>query len=103
MTLNTKEKDAELLRTCSEFHQVNAELDRLVSNDLEPPEPRLRALHKSWQEACRRATSLVASTVEGRRAKAAMLVCVLDVILGQAQERELHELLAESLARDLLR
>lgn len=95
------DKDAELLRACSEFRDAHAKLDRLFAFDPEQFEQQLFLLNQCWSDACLKAASLAATTPEGRRAKAAMLLTVLDVVLGPKHgDRELHEVLATSLARD---
>jgi len=97
------EDDGELLRVCSEFEVVDAELDRLTDLDTDPPETELMALHRRWSLACRSCSTLDAHTSKGRRAKAKVLLSVIQVALGGNLEgASLHELLALSLAQDLI-
>ena len=98
----TDRHDVELLRIWSEFQALNAELDRLTCDEADPPEPGLFELNQRWHDTCLQAIPLAARTAAGRRAKAEMLMCALDVVLGPSDDRQLHELLAESLARDLM-
>lgn len=93
--------DAELSRACAEFWDAHAELDRLLASDPEPSERRLFLLNQRWHNGCLKAASCAAITSEGRQAKAAMLFAVMDVLLGpDVGGRDLHELLAASLAQD---
>ena len=95
------DRDAELLRTCADFRDAHDKLDRLCAFDPDQFERQLFLLNQRWSDACLTAASLAAITPEGRRAKAAMLLTVMDVVLGpDAGDRDLHELLAASLARD---
>lgn len=93
--------DAELLGACRDFREAHAKLDRLFAFDPDPSEDQLFLLHQRWSDACLKAASLAATTPEGRRAKAEMLLLVMDVVLGpNVGDRELHEVLAASVARD---
>lgn len=97
----TSPPDAELLHACSEFQDAHDKLDRLLEADEEPDEHLILLLNGLWQNACLKAASLPAATPKGRRAKAAMLLEAMEVVLGDAPETwALHEVLAASLARD---
>ena len=93
--------DSELLKLAEDVFAVDRQLDELVAED-QPKDLRFLALHKQWEQACSRVASLPASTNEGRRAKAKVLLATLDVIAPRTEERELHDELADSLARDEL-
>ena len=82
---------------------VDAELDRLVESDAPVPEQTLMSLHEEWNQVMLRASTLLARTVEGQRAKAAILLAAMRVAHGpEYQGAAPHEILAASLARDLL-
>ena len=82
---------------------VDAELDRLVESDAPVPEQTLMSLHEEWNQVMSRASTLLARTVEGQRAKAAILLAAMRVAHGpEYQGAAPHEILAASLARDLL-
>jgi hypothetical protein len=95
-------RDHELLEVYAAFEVVDAELDRLVECDAAVPEQTLMSLHAEWNQVMSRASTLPARTVEGRRAKAAMLLAAMRVALGPEHRGAApHEILAASLARDL--
>lgn len=93
--------ERELLDVLSTFNDLNRELDLLVGSEADRQDAQFMSLHAEWSRALSRATELPARTAEGWRAKAAMLLVAMSVILGEDHERSPHELLAESLARDL--
>ena len=96
-------QDSELLEVYAAFKEVDAELDRLVESDAAVPEQTIMSLHEEWNQVMSRASTLLARTVEGQRAKAAMLLAAMRVALGpEHQGAAPHEILAASLARDLL-
>lgn len=77
----SEQQDAKLLCVCARFHAIDAELDRLVACD-DLPEQELMALHDQWSDALSQALILPAQTVEGQRAKAAVMKAALVVVLG---------------------
>jgi hypothetical protein len=93
--------DRELLRTCSRFREVEAALDCVCSED-RPHGDLEQELHREWVALCLKSVPVRATTRAGLRAKAGMLLAILAVVVPPTRERKLHELLAESLARDLL-
>lgn len=96
-------RDEELLNVCADFDSVDAELNRIIQRDIDPPEAELVALHRRWLAACRRSAALRARTLEGQRAKAAMLLSAVRVAVGpDLGSADPHELLGKSLAQDLL-
>lgn len=93
--------DAPLMLAWSRFMDAHNELDRILDAGTEPDENRVFHLNGLWRDACVAAASYPAATPEGRRAKATMLLAVMDVLLGESRENcQLHEILATSLARD---
>jgi hypothetical protein len=94
--------DHELLQVYAIFQAIEAELDRLVECDAVVPDQKLMFLHDEWNQVLARATTLPARTGEGQRAKAAMLLAAIEVVLGvEHWGAAPHEILAASLARDL--
>lgn len=100
--INGPLEDIELLRVAREFHVVNSDLDILTEHEWSEFDSTLFGLHQEWTAACSRAATLPAISVEGRKAKAGILLAVLNVVSPKAEERQPHEMLAASLARDLL-
>jgi hypothetical protein len=98
-------EDHEILHVYALFKALDARLDQLVECDAWVPEQLLKSLHGEWDQALSRAATLPARTVEGQRAKAAMLLAVMGVVLGGPEhpDADPHEALAVSLARDLTR
>jgi hypothetical protein len=94
--------DEELLALFAGFGDVEAALSKAVSQGNCQQDNGSHALHQKWVQLCRLAASQRAVTPKGMRAKAAMLLTVLMVLAPPTQERDLHEMLAESVARDLL-
>lgn len=95
--------DSELLAVAGDFRATDCCLNRVCALDTGMDEPVTAELHRKWEEYCSRAANLSASTEEGLRAKASMLLAVLEVLAPEPRQREPHERLAESLAEDLLR
>lgn len=59
-------------------------------------------LHATWGDDLTRATALTAHSADGLRAKAAVLLAAMSVVVGPDHRNAApHELLAASLARDL--
>ena len=94
--------DKELLEIAKEFAVIDALLDDCVAAESRPDVPRLLDLHREWLDACLRAAQLSSSTPQGQRAKASILISILEVCAPANPECQPHELLAASLARDLL-
>ncbi len=88
------------MQACVDFHAADAELERAMDS-AEDESCELFALHKRWEDACLRAASMTARTESGRRAKAAMLLAVMEVTFDGDEAVNLHKRLAESLARDM--
>lgn len=101
ITAHYDASELELVKLGENFLALNDQLDCLMRAE-EPSDPLLLVLHRQWEDACAMAATLSASTKEGQRAKARMLLAALDVIVPRTNERELHEGLAASLARDLI-
>lgn len=99
---SSPDQDQKLLGIYSKFQVMESELDRLVEGATTEPEEQFVLLHDEWSQALSRAAKLRARTVEGWRAKAAMLLAALRVIPGNGDKvSALGELLATSLLRDL--
>ena len=94
--------DTVLLHVAREFHMLDARLDEFTAHEEQASDAAFLAVHREWLGACSRAAALPAATIEGRKAKARILLIVLNVISPNADQRQAHELLAASLARDLL-
>jgi hypothetical protein len=95
-------QDQDLLQIYANFKAIDVELDRLVDCDAAVPEQKLMSLHQEWTQVLSRASTLPARTIEGRRAKAAMLLAAIGVALGpEHRDAAPHEILAASIARDL--
>ena len=79
--------DSELMQIYAQFCAAHAQLDRLLSREEDPSDEEGLALHRAWQDALQRGLSLAAATPAGKRAKAAMLLAAIGVVLG-TDERE---------------
>jgi hypothetical protein len=75
-------RDREVLNAFTRFNMVEAELDRLVGCDAVPSDDVFLALHRQWSQAVAQAFTLPACTIEGQRAKKAMLFKSLRLVLG---------------------
>lgn len=102
-TVTAKAEDAQLLAIEEDFRAVNQRLDHICALDNEASDPVMLELQRRWEEACSRAVDLRASTTDGLRAKARVLLAALTVLAPTFHAREPHERLAESLVQDLLR
>ena len=96
------ESAPEILRIVTYFGAIDRELDRAATEERGEDSLACLELHRRWVEACSRVAALPAPSSEECRAKAQMLLRVLNVVSPNPDEREPHELLAASLARDLL-
>lgn len=95
-------EETELLAIEEEFREIEHHLNQLCEFENRMGEPIMLDLQRKWEETCLRSANVQASTIEGLRVKASMLLTVLEVLVPETHRRELHDLLAESLARDLL-
>ncbi len=101
--LHLRDSDRDLLLTCTRFRAVEAEISGLLEAGDDLPSGRLEQLHQEWCEACAQAIQFRARTREELRAKAAMLIEVLTVVVGDGGSgAKVHIDLAASLARDVL-
>jgi hypothetical protein len=98
----TDTMDEELLAIFSRFSGAEAALRDTIGGVDGEEAAASHPLHQQWIETCLQVAALPAITAKGLRAKAAMLLTVLAVLAPPTQEQDLHEILAESLARDLL-
>lgn len=92
-----------LLRVEEEFLEIDRNLDQIVASGNDASNKTMLGLHQQWQGACSRAAILPAYTDRGLYAKANILLAVLAVVAPSTEKREPYEMLAESLARDVLR
>lgn len=95
--------DLDLIALWEVFCAIDSRLNDIAASDNDASDTVLLELHRQWERTCTRAAVVPAATVEAQRAKASMLLQVLEVVAPVFAERGLHERLAESLARDLLR
>lgn len=102
-TVTAQAEEAELLAIEENFRAVNQRLDHLCALDNEASDPVMLELQRRWEDACSRVVDLRASTTDGLRAKARVLLAALAVLAPTFHAREPHERLAESLVQDLLR
>jgi hypothetical protein len=92
---------SEVIRAYKAYGAADSELNRIVAVD--PSSPNGMAAHKRWKDACASMAKLPAKTTAELRLKAQMLISVLEVVSGGDDNLELHERLALSLARDLVK
>lgn len=95
--------DLDLVSLWEVFCAIDGRLNDIAASDDNTSDTILLELHRQWEGACTRAAVVPASTMEAQRAKASMLLQVLDVVAPTFATRGVHERLAESLARDVLR
>lgn len=97
-----EDSDTQVIKLTEYFWSVENKLDRLVQSESEDSTSSLLLLHQEWADICARVAALPSSTRKAQRAKAAMLLALIQVVAPAGGSRQPHEMLAASLARDLL-
>lgn len=92
--------DAELIALAADYAAANTEIRRLEANG-EKRDESFKPLDERRSTALQRATALPATSLAGMRAKAEIYLG--EVAFQRVDDRDEVEILADSLARDLLK